>query len=515
MAVNRNMKKQYRRWLQLLMAGLVVVAILLIVKVQHFGSPNKSKTEHTGLVTMLGIKNKSPEKLESYESVSGVLNIQHWTTDHGVNVYFVHVPTLPMVDIDIHFDAGAARNGNKGGMAYLTNTLLSEGTAELSADMVATNFDKVGAQFHASSLRDASTIHLRSLSDQQLLVPAVQNLAKILSAPAFPENGFKREQQNALTTLKQQSQMPNQVASRAFFFALYGNQPYANWVLGDEASIKALTVADVKAFHKQYYVAKNATVTIVGDVTASDADVIAQTLTNALPQGEKPAPIPTVANLDKKSLKKINFPSSQTHILMGEPGIIQGDPDYYALYVGNHILGGNGSVTRIFNTIRNQHGLAYSAYSYFLPMRERGPFVLGCQTRNDQAEKALSLMQELLKEFVDKGPTEKELDQAKQNLLGGYTLQFDSNSAICQQVASLGFYGLPLDHFNEFKVAVQKLTIDDIKNAYKKRILPDSVAVVMVGGEASKIPSPPIEPKKSSSHHDTPQGGGVPGGTQG
>ena len=506
-------KKSSRRWVQVLIAVLVIVAGLLIIKSKygkHHPVATTPETAHHGETEkMMGINSTPPEKLESFKSVTGVLNIQHWVTARGVNVYFVPVPTLPMVDIEIIFDAGAARNGDKGGLAYLTNTLLAEGTANMTADQVAESFDKVGAQFNAESQRDMALVHLRSLSERAQLGEAVNTLAAILSNPAFPLEGFKREQQNTLSALKQQEQKPQQVASKAFTSALYGKQPYANWVLGDEASIKALTPEDLRAFYQKYYTAKNATVAIVGDLSAEDADALAQKLTNNLPEGEKAQALPPVAGLTEKITKKIDFPSAQTTILVGQPGMIQNDPDYYALAVGNHILGGNGSVTRVFNTIRNQHGLAYSAYSYFLPMREKGPFVMGCQTRNDQADKALAMMQELLKEFVEKGPTEKELEQAKQNLLGGYALQFDSNASICHEIATLGFYNLPLNHFNEFKDAVSKLTVEDIKKAFEKRISPEKVVIVTVGGGDKQVTKPTAE---GASEPEPMQRG--PGGVQ-
>jgi zinc protease len=209
--------------------------------------------------------------------------------------------------------------------------------------------------------------------------------------------------------------------------------------------------------------------------------------------------LPKVEDLSTTQVNKINFPSSQTHILMGNPGVKQGDPDFYALYVGNHVLGGNGSVTRLFDVIRNKHGLAYSVYSYFGPMRERGPFVVGCQTRNDQADNALKLMENVLKDFITEGPNPKELEEAKQNLLGGYALQFDSNASICQQVASLAFYGLPLDYFNQFKVEIEKVTAEDVKKAFAKHVSPDKLAVVMVGSE--KVQSPAVPMDAPSSHH--------------
>ncbi|MBS0287129.1 MAG: insulinase family protein [Proteobacteria bacterium] len=482
MAVNIELTQEQKKWLKIALLVFAAIAIILILMARtHHVSEQEGEFDK-----MLGIKGNAVEDLKDYKTVNGVINIQSWVTDKGARVYFTQVKTLPMVDIEVLFDAGAARNQGKGGVAYLTNTLLAEGTEKISADQVAENFDKVGAQFNAESQRDMALVHLRSLSAAEQLVPAVKNLEAILTAPEFPEDGFKREQQNTLTALKQQAQKPQQVASRAFFELLYPKQAYANWVLGDETAIKALTREDIKGFYEKYYTAKNAVVAIVGDLSTQEADAIAQTLTNELPAGDRAPNIEPVSDLKAKELKKVDFPSSQTTILMGQPGIKRDDPDYYALMVGNHILGGNGSVTRIFDIIRNQHGLAYSAYSYFLPMRERGPFVLGCQTRNEQAKKAQDLMEGLLKEFVEKGPTYKELEQAKQNLIGGYALQFDSNASICHEIAALGFYDLPLDYFNQFKDKVSKLTSEEIKEAFQKRITPEKIVIISVGG----VPDP-------------------------
>lgn len=508
-----ELKTQHRRWLQIIIAALVVVAIILIVKSRHTESPADAKEGELG--KMMGIKGEMVEKSESFKTVSGVLNIQHWVTERGVNVYFVPVNTLPMVDIEVIFDAGAARNGDKGGLAYLTNTLLADGTKNMDADQVAQSFDSVGSQYQAESQRDMATVHLRSLSTPEQLAPALKTLELILSEPAFPDAGFKREQQNALSALKQQAQNPQQVASRAFYSMLYPNQPYSNWVLGDEASMKALKPEDVRAFYQKYYTAKNAIVAIVGDLSTQDADAIAQSLTNNLPQGDKAPDLPEVTDLPQKAFKKIDFPSVQTSILMGEPGIRRDSPDYYPLAVGNHILGGNGSVTRIFNIIRNQHGLAYSAYSYFVPMHERGPFVMGCQTRNDQAPKALELMEELLKDFVVVGPNEKEVEQAKQNLLGGYALQFDSNRSICHEIAAMGFYHLPLDYFNDYKEKISQVTADSIKDAFQKHVNPEKLAIVMVGGSGTSKATTPGGPANDVKDLPKEEAPGVPSGAQG
>ena len=169
---------------------------------------------------------------------------------------------------------------------------------------------------------------------------------------------------------------------------------------------------------------------------------------------------------------------------MGQPGVNRHDPDYFALYVGNHILGGSGLVSQLSNEIREKRGLSYSVYSYFRPMRELGPYQFGLQTRNDQAKEALDVMQQTLNDFIKHGPTEAELTAAKQNITGGFALRVDSNSKIADYTAMIGFYGLPLDYLETFNANVNLITAQQIKDAFSRRVHPDKMVTVLVGGQA-------------------------------
>ncbi len=157
------------------------------------------------------------------------------------------------------------------------------------------------------------------------------------------------------------------------------------------------------------------------------------------------------------------------------------DPDYYALYVGNHILGGSGLVSRVSDEIREQRGLAYSAYSYFMPMRVNGPFQMGLQTRNDQADQALTVLRETLQRFINEGPNADELQRAKDNIIGGFALRLDSNSKITENLAVMGFYGLPLDYLDRFIERVETVTLEHVRDAFQRRVHPERLIVVRVG----------------------------------
>ena len=428
-----------------------------------------------GLVASLGVA----------QNAYSTPDIQHWETASGAKVYFVAAPEIPMVDVQVVFDGGAARDAGKNGVAVLTNGLLSEGAADLNADQIAEQFDALGANFGNSAERDMAAITLRSLTDAQILNPGIALLNKVLTKPTFPTDAFERERSRMLQAIEQRKQSPGDVAEEALYQAVFGDHPYAHVPEGSEDSVKALTIENLKTFYHQYYVAKNAVVAVVGALDRQQAEQLVNTLLEGLPAGEHAAQLPPVEPLSGEKILKIDHPSTQTHILVGAPGMTRGDEDYFDLYVGNHILGGNGLVSRLSDEIREKRGLSYSTYSYFIPMRKKGPFILGLQTKNDSAQEALSVLMEQLRKFVADGPTAEEVEASKKNLTGGFPLRISSNSKIAGYIAMIGFYGLPLDYLNRFNANIEAVTAESIKAAFQRRVHPDKMVTVLVGAGQS------------------------------
>ena len=409
------------------------------------------------------------------------INIQHWKTGNGARVYFVAAPELPIVDLQVVFDGGGARDGDKPGVALLTNALLSEGAAGMSAEEISEGFDRLGANFGASSERDMAMLSLRSLSDKKVLDPALELFSDVLGKPDFPKDAFERERDRMLIGIKQRQQSPGDLADEAFYKAVFNGHPYAQLPDGYEDSVNAISNKDLSAFYQRYYVSNNAVIAIVGDLKREQAEAVAEKVVSRLNTGKIAEPLPEVAELTDGDHITIEYPSAQTHIQVGQPGMHRGQEDYFALYVGNHILGGSGLVARLSQEIREERGLAYSSYSYFLPMRKRGPFIIGLQTKNEQANEALKVLKETLAEFTQKGPTAEELEAAKKNITGGFALRISSNKKIIGYVSMIGFYGLPLNYLDEFNAKINKLTVADIRNAFQKRVKLDKMVTVLVG----------------------------------
>ncbi|MFP4607144.1 MAG: M16 family metallopeptidase [Thiohalospira sp.] len=409
--------------------------------------------------------------------------IQQWQTDNGADVLYVHAPELPMVDLQVTFAAGSARDGDKPGLAALTNGLLEAGAGERGEEAIADDLAASGAELSTSAERDRASVHLRSLADPERLDPALAILADVLARPTFPEEAFERERRRALVGLRQAKQDPGEVADRAFHRALYGDHPYAHPTSGTEESVEGLARTDVATFHDRYYVAANADVAIVGDVDRERAAELAEAAVAELPDGEAAPPLPEVADLEEAEQVAKDFPSAQTHLLIGQPGMRRGDPDYWPLLVGNHILGGSGFGSRIMEAVREERGLAYSAYSHFRPLGRRGPFIIGLQTANANAEEAEELARDLLADFVEEGPSEDELEAAKANLVGSFPLRINTNSDLLGYLAMIGFHDLPTDYLDRFTDRVEAVTVEDIRDAFRRRVDPDRLVTVTVGGD--------------------------------
>ena len=417
------------------------------------------------------------------------LPIQHWMTPQGVRVYFLETHSLPMVDLRVNFDAGSARDSQAHGLASLTASLLDQGvlpapgngTAQ-DAQAIAEGFENIGANMGASASVDSAGLSLRSLSDTERFESALKLFSSVMSHPSFPEDAFKRERERALLSLKAAEQKPDSVAQRAFYKALYGEHPYAYQPDGEMDTVQSLTLDEVRSFYAKHYVTASMSIVIVGDLSRPQAEATAERLASSLPKGEALPAIPAPRELKEAKTIRIPFPSSQASILIGQLGMSRSDPDYFPLYVGNHIFGGSGFSSILMEEIREKRGLAYGVYSYLLPMQQPGPFLMGVQTKLEQAEQAESLMRENLAKFIQNGPKSAQLEHAKSNIIGGFPLRLDSNKDIAGWLSIMAVYQLPLDFLERYPQEVKATTEASIRKAWQARIQPDRLLTVIVGG---------------------------------
>lgn len=427
----------------------------------------------------------------SATAAHAALQIQNWTLENGARVYFVENHTIPIVDLSVEFDAGSRRDPQgKPGTASLTNALLARGLHEarsadgtlqeaLNESQISDAFADIAAQPSGGASYDRGGVTLRTLASAKERTRAVGLMARILAQPAFPESVIERDKARAIAAIREMLTKPEAIAERAFWRQAYQDHPYARQL--EEASLKTITRKDLLAFHGAHYVANRAVVALIGDLSRDQADAIARQLTAGLPQGaDLPVLPPTPAPQAQE--ERIVHPATQAHILVGAPALVRGDPDFFALTVGNYILGGGGFVSRLTSEVREKRGFAYSVYSYFNPLAQTGPFLIGLQTQKAQANEALEVVRDTTAKFLRDGPTEAELKAARDNLVGGFALRIDNNRKILDNIAVIGFYRLPLDYLDSWTAQIEAVTLPEIRAAFARKISADKMVTVVVGG---------------------------------
>jgi zinc protease len=419
--------------------------------------------------------------------------IAHWTQASGAEVYLVESPAIPMVDVQIDFDAGGRRDPiDKPGLANLMASGTAYGVraqgaeAALDENALSDAWADLGASFGGSAGADRLGFSLRSLTYPDLLEKATALAARQLGEPSFPDTPWLRDRPKLIASLKESETRPGTLAGKAFARAVYGEHPYGAQI--SEMSLGRISASDLRALHSSALKACGAKVSIVGALNRAQTDALVTRLLAHLPSGpcEVLPAVPEVPALHAAREERIAFASAQAQLLLGQPGVKRNTPDFFALTVGNHILGGGGFTARLTEEVREKRGLSYSVYSTFAPGLHAGAFTIGLQTRPDQAQQALDLVRQVLAKFVADGPTERELQAAKDNLIGGFALRLDSNRKLLDNVANIAWNKLPLDYLETWTQQVQKLTVADIRAAFARALQPQNMVTVVLGADESK-----------------------------
>ncbi len=420
-----------------------------------------------------------------------ILPIEQLESVKGAKAYLVQTRSLPMVDIEISIDAGDRYDpADKSGLATVVGQLMNYGARSdrglLTEAQIADEIADLGANVGISVSGERAIMRIRSLSRKDLRERAVQLAASMLSAPTYDPTILTREKQRMTTALLESETKPEVVLERRFRKLVYANYP-----LGNSPSVQTIsniTATDLQQFHKRFYRGDRMIVSIVGDVSKSDATEIVQALLKGIsPSGPV---IPALPELQRSPVEALNqrelnipFNAQQAHIAMGMTAINRSNPDYFPLLVGNYVLGGGGFVSQLVSEVREKRGLAYSVFSYFAPGKDTGIFQAGVQTKNDQAALAVEVMSATIEKFIVNGPTQSELGAAKANLINGYPLRIDNNRKLLDNVSAIAWNNLPLNTMEIWTKQVEAVTLEQVKDAFQRHLAMDRMKIVILGAQ--------------------------------
>lgn len=407
--------------------------------------------------------------------------IERVTTSLGIEAWLVREPSIPMIALEAAWrDAGwAAEPESRSGMARILATMLTEGAGELDSQAFQVRVEELAVSISFSADRDEFRGSLRTLTRNR--DEAFRLLGEALMRPRMDSEPLERRRQQALIRLSREQEEPGSIGSRALLEAAFPNHPYGRNPSGTPESLKALAAADLQTFRLQHLARDNLVLGVVGDIGAEELRRLLETTFAGLPARRAPVGIADLkpALAAKPIVIARDMPQSQVQFIGA--GLGRDDPDFYAAYVMNYVLGGGGFNSRLMEEVREKRGLAYSVSSYLAPMRHSAIHIGSFGTQNERAGEALEVVRGELRRMRDQGLTEQELRDAKTYLNGSFPLQLSSNARIAGMLLRMQLDRLGIDYVEKRPGYIDAVTLEDIRRVAQRLLDPDNLLVVVVG----------------------------------
>lgn len=415
--------------------------------------------------------------------------IERVVSPGGIEAWLVREPSIPLIAMHFAFKGGSNQDSAvKPGVAYITASLLDDGAGDLDTKAFHRKIEDNAVELRFAATLDHVSGSIRMLRDRQNASLDLVRLA--LTAPRFDADAIERVRAQVLSGLRRETTSPNSIASRLWWKTAFPDHPYGRPTNGTLESVPLITAEDLKAYAKRVLARDTLKVAVVGDIDAATLGTVLDRVFGALPAKGDLAPVPPAQMQAAGRRIVVDLDVPQAIISYGGLGLARTDPDFFAAYVVNHILGGGSFSSRLYNEVREKRGLAYGVSSSLLWLQSAALLMGGTQTRADRTGEALEIIEAEIRRMANEGPTAEELDKAKAYLKGSYALGFDTSSKIAAQLLQIQLDNLGIDYINKRGSLIDAVTLDHAKRA-AKRLAPGGMLVTVVGrpkGLASKEP---------------------------
>ena len=407
------------------------------------------------------------------------VDIQEVTSPNGHKAWLVEDHTIPFIALRLGFKGGGSLDRpDKRGAVSLMMALLEEGTGELDARGFAQAVDELAASFNFDASDDSVSISAKMLTENR--AEAIELLKGALTAPSFEQSAIDRVKAQVVSMLQSDTKDPNEIARRAFDKAAFGDHPYGSSVSGTLESVSDLTREDIVNAHRDTIARDRVYVSAVGDITAQELGALLDSLLADLPETGAKLPERVEAGLEP-GITVVPYETPQSVALFGHRGIERHDPDFFAAFIANTILGGGGFESRLMKEVRDKRGLTYGVYSYLAP-KDHAELVIGqVASANDRITAAIEVIKAEWARIAEEGVTQEELDHSKTYLTGAYPLRFDGNGPIANILVGMQMQDLPIDYVNTRNDEINKVTLEQINRVIKEVYLPEELHFTVVG----------------------------------
>ncbi|MCF8469137.1 MAG: insulinase family protein [Sneathiella sp.] len=415
------------------------------------------------------------------------VDIQRIVSPGGIKAWLVEEHTIPIVSMNVAWRGGASLDpADKAGLAYLASSTMDEGAGDLESKAFQERLSDLAIQLSFDAGMDSFSGNLKTLSENTDEAFRLFGLA--ITEPRFDEEPVERIRAQILTSLNQKLSDPDSLAGRAWFKLAFGKHPYSQPSEGTLDTMAAITRQDLADLAESRLGKDNMVIGVVGDIDAAKLSTLLDRTFGALPEKAKTFEVPETKPLQEAAIEIIPQDIPQSVVVFGGQGVKRDDPDYYAAYVLNYILGGGSFESRLTDEIREKRGLVYSVYSYLYPMKAAGLQMGGFGTSNASVKEALNLVEEEVARIRKDGVTPKELEDAKTYLNGSFPLSLSSNASIARILVAMQINDLPASYLDERNKLINAVTEDDIKWVAQKLLDPSKLIVVIAGKPADLEP---------------------------
>jgi zinc protease len=421
-----------------------------------------------------------PAKATQIERVVSPGGIEAWLVEDHLN---------PIVSMHLAFRGGSALDPKgKEGLANMVSTLLDEGAGDLDSKAFQQTLEDNSITLRFSAARDSFGARVQVLTEYRDL--AFDLLRQAMTKPRFDAEPVSRLRAQLLANLRHESEDADAIAGKTLMKALYPDHPYGRPTGGTPDSVAAIQVADMRAFVRERLALDTLAIGVVGDITAKELAPLLDKTFGALPAKAAPWKVAEVAPKVAGRTIVIEKPLKQSNILFADRGLMRKDPDFYAAYVMNHILGGGGFTSRLYTEVREKRGLAYSVYTYLHPMDRSAIYAGGAGTANARVAETLKVVSDEWAKLAKDGVTEAELTAAKQYLTGSFPLRFTATERIASILVGMQTEDLGIDYLDKRNSYIEAVSLDDIRRVARKLLHPDDLTVVVVGQPKDVKPTP-------------------------
>jgi zinc protease len=406
------------------------------------------------------------------------VTVERVTSPGGIEAWLVQDHSNPIISLDVAMRGGASVEA-KPGLAHMVAGLLDEGAGPYDSQTFQGKLEDLAIELSFDTGKDNFRGSLKTLTENRDIAFDLFRLA--MTQPRFDKEPVERVRSQILTALARELQNPEAVAARAWYKLAFAGHPYAIPVRGEPNTVKSITVADLRNYTKTWLSREGMVISVVGDVTPDQLGVLLDKTFGALPARHPAIAVPEVKPQATGKVEVIDRNNPQSVAMFGQTGLKRADPDWYAAYVMNYILGGGGFSSWLTEEVREKRGLAYSVYSYLTPLDHAGIISGGVATQNARTGESLKLIREQFGRMATQGPSEKELADAKTYLTGSFALQLDSTSSIAGLLTAVQLDNLGIDYLDKRNSYIEAVTMDQVRTIAAKLLDPATLTFVVVG----------------------------------